>query len=395
MAKAFRKSMLKIGTYHSPDGEVEITPERLQHWSQEFGKLTSAGQVVPMHWDHSDKLEDLQPISMDSFARRDRSAANSVGRLTKFNVAPDGQSAEIEFVTLTSDATEKTKNNAVYVSPVIFPEWKDGAGNTYTDVITHMDIVDHPVDHSQGPARPVKCAIRMGYGKPYKMSEENMEDEDKKAKDEETVDVEDVTEMGMDEEMPMPEEPAGPSIQDVMQALGRLGLVLPSDTDESNFVDRVRTAAIAKAAGEQEPEMEDDDMGQQNPVVQDPQIATMSLQARQALAYGERQHRSSVQSHLDNLLKTGRCTPAEHNQRKSGVAAIKLSLDKSGNPRKSDVESWIESREAVPKGTFWSDEQKLTRMSAQPHPGPVNFNSQMSNEEEAAIAERHMKKLGL
>lgn len=407
MAKAFRKSMLKVGTYHSPDGVVEVTPERLRHWSDEFKKLTKAGQVVPMHWDHSEKIEDLQPVSMDAFKKRERSASNSVGRLTKFDVAPDGKSANIEFVTLTNDATEKTASNAVYVSPVIFPEWKDGHGHTYTDVITHMDIVDHPVDHSQGPARPVMCAIRMGYGnKPYKMSDDEMMDDDDKKKldDEDMPSEDDVLEMGMDEDempmpMPEPEPPAGPSIQDVMQALGRLGLVLPSDTDESNFIDRVRTAAIAKAASETEPEMEDDPMmgNESAPVVQDPQIATMSLQARAALAFGEKQHRKSINEQLDSLLRSGRCTPAEYNQQKQAVGAIKLSLDKSGNPRKSSVESWIESREACPKGTFWSEEQKLkaTRMSVQPQPGPYKFDKSISNEEADAIADRHLKKLGL
>jgi hypothetical protein len=186
MAKAFRKSMLKVGTYHSPDGVVEVTPERLRHWSEEFQKMSSAGQVIPMHWDHGNESEDLLPISMDNFQRKaTRSARNSVGKLTKFDVAPDGNSANIEFVTLTSDATNKTAANSVYVSPVIFPEWKDGHGNTYTDVITHMDIVDHPVDHSQGPAKPVMCCIRMGYGKPYKMSDDEMDDDKKKKSDDE------------------------------------------------------------------------------------------------------------------------------------------------------------------------------------------------------------------
>jgi hypothetical protein len=161
-------------------------------------------------------------------------------------------------------------------------------------------------------------------------------------------------------------------------------------------MDRVRTAAIAKAASDTQPEMEEPVMGNEaNPVVQDPQIATMSLQARAALAFGEKQHRQNIASQLESLLKNGKCTPAEYHQQKQNAGAIKLSLDKNGNPAKSSVESWIDSREAVPQGTFWSDEQKLTRMSVQSHPGPYKFDKSISDEEADAVAQRHMKKLGI
>jgi hypothetical protein len=377
MSKSFRKAALRVGTYHSPDGIVRVTPSRLRHWAEQFNAMTEAGQVIPMHWDHGNDLESLQPIAMDAFERKaTRSAANSVGKLTKLRVAPDGQSAELEFITLTPSATEKVEANAVYVSPVIFPEWKDGAGHTYTDVITHMDLVNHPVDHSQGPAKPVPqpalmSCIRMGMdNKPYKMG-----DDEKPAAPAMNAPP---------EPMPEPESPATEMsvLGDVIAALAGFGLILPNDTTEENFLDRVRTAAIAAAgsdpgAGAMDPNAQPQ---QQDMAVTQPQIATMSLEAQRAIAFGERQHKASVQSQLQNLLETGKCTPSEFNAQKQLIGALKLSLTDEGEPVASSVEAWIESRKPVPAGTFWDSEEKLKRLSSIPanHPGPVKVGGEVT-----------------
>lgn len=376
MAKAFKKSTLHVGTYHSPDGEVVVTPARLSHWAGEHQRLTDANQVVPMHWDHSGNPDELKPIAMDAFDRKDRTAENSVGKLTGFTLAEDGQSADIEFVTLTPSATEKVESNAVYVSPVIFPAWKDGAGNQYSDVITHMDLVDHPVDHSQGPAvpieKPIACAIRMGLSpKPFRMSQElPMADADKTA------------------DNSTPGDGTQPSVKEVLDSLGEFGLKLPGDTTEANFFDRVRTAAIA---GTDDPSISGADI-----TAADPQIMTMSLQARQALAFGEQQHRKSVMGELDHLLQSGRCTPAEYDDHKQSVGIMKLSLDDKGNPSQGAAEHWIKSRQPVPEGTFWSNDEKLKRMSAMPaeQPGPTSFGGEMSQADEDAQVERMTARLG-
>src|SRR5690606_23292551 len=63
---------------------------------------------------------------------------------------------------------------------------------------------------------------------------------------------------------------------------------------------------------------------------------------------------------LDNLLKTGRCSPAEADRHRKAISAVKLSLDRSGNPRTSDTEKWIADRESLPEGAVWDN---TTRMS--------------------------------
>lgn len=389
--QAFKKLILSVGEHHSPDGTVVVTTDRLHHWANEFSRMKNAGQVVPAHWDHSSDIEELTPISMDVFDRprkdmfdaKQRSAAMSVGKLADFKVAADGQSAEIVLETLTDSATEKVNANAVYVSPVIFPEWQDGRGNTYTDCITHMDLVNWPVDSRQGPFQPVEqqpiaCAIRMGLTPTiYRLSEGYpMSDEDKKD-DEPTVMSEDATELEDDAMMDAEETPSsegGQKLADVLGALASMNIMLGDDTTSANLLDRLHAAVLTAVAHTSKPEeVMDDEPKLDDPIPQAPQIATMSVESQKALAYASNVHRQTVAKELDSLFKSGRCTPAEYNQQKARIGAIKLSLDKRQQPIKSEVERFIDNRKPVPKGTFWSDEQKTKRMSAQPIEQPESW----------------------
>jgi hypothetical protein len=169
----FKKAVLRVGTYHSPDGEVPVTPERLQHWRREFQRMKSARQVVPVDWDHAEQSNraGLTPLSLGDFRKR-RSARNTVGHLVDFDLTEDG--AVLTLDVPDENAADKADKNLVFVSPVISPAWRDGALNEYADCITHVDFVNHPVDYSQGPFERIStetnqqpaiaCALRMGLG---------------------------------------------------------------------------------------------------------------------------------------------------------------------------------------------------------------------------------------
>lgn len=364
----FTKSILKPGTYHSPDGIVEVTPERLRHWEAGVKKLQKAGYAIPSHFDHSNEIDMLEPIAMDVLERRrNRSAEATVGRLKDMKVAPDGQSAEIVLETLTPGAKQSVESNAVYVSPVIFPQWKDGAGNVYDDVITSFDLVDHPVDHSQSSFVPsqrmsVIHAIRMGVNsKPFRLGPPPMEEKDVPDDETESTDSEAPDQELPPEPEPEPEMGSGGDSQnlaDVIQALQGMNIVLPPDTSPGNFLDRLHTALLTAAAHQGLDNGAGGDMGEQPAEAASPMIATMSVQQRATHNYAQNQYSAGIKSRLESLLKTGRCKPSEADQKRREITAVRLSLSPNGTPRKSSVEQWIESREVVPKGTFWSAEQK-------------------------------------
>jgi len=408
----FQKTMLTVGEYHSPDGQVRVTPGRLKHWEKNFKRLDNARQVVPMHWDHGSDVDSLRPLSQTEFHRnKTRSAKNSVGKLTDFKVSQDGKSAEITFQTLDSQATSKVASNAVYVSPVIFPKWKDGAGNQYRDLITHLDLVNHPVDHSQSLAKkvepqPITCCLRMGLSnQPFRlgasMADKDKYDDDEMLDDDIDMELDDDDEMldddaemldgegdvdididldddddemlgddldaeidsemedlGMDsgEEMDLDIVDDGSQVGDLMLALADHDVVLPEDTSMENFMDRLRTALIAKK-GTSSDSQPNSDFDQGETIVADPQIATMS-------SYATKSYNAKLNRNLKALLKSGRCTPVEYRQRRKQAEVVKLSLNSQGKPKRNTVSEWIRSRAQLPKGAVWSSREKLKRMSS-------------------------------
>ena len=368
MSGTFSKSILKVGTYHSPDGVVVVTPARLKHWEREARRLQSAGYALPSHFDHSNEEELLEPIRMDVLKqRRNRSAEKTVGHLERFTVAPDGRSAEIVLHTLTPGATQSVATNSVYVSPVIFPSWKDGAGNHYEDCLTSFDLVDHPVDHSQSSFVPavrmglrVCPAIRLGLGKPFylgaKPVAKNRGKAARKARfkqafkaglvrmgsdydpaaddDQEEVAAPDAADDAAPtaEETPTPSDDPSPTdtmavadavapdlLDSVLQLLGTFGVALPDDTTDANLIPHLRVALTALLNAEAQDKVDEeteamDETGTDPnlpgptpsgmPTPVSPTIAMMSLGERKAYDRAQVLERKLRDTHATGVKKS-------------------------------------------------------------------------------------------
>ena len=362
MGKVFRKAVLAVNQYQSGDGAVTVTSDRLKHWEGQFRKLTEAGYAIPMHWNHAavDDFELLSPITMDSLSRRDtRGAHNTEGRMTDFRVSPDGQSAEITVEVLTPSAQEKVEANSVYVSPVIFPEFRDGHGNSYADVITSVDLVDYPVDHSQGPFLPTQepslmgCAIRMGLAPKYYQPD--------KVKRMDNIGDQPVA--GPDDMNQAPDA-GGDIVAQIVAALAQGGIVLPEGTDASNIVQAIQ--ATMGGGQDQTPD-----------TVASPDIQTMSLaKVRAAQTYAERYFRDGLTAKLNELRDSGRMSDEEYKAKTASVGVARLSLNSKGEAAPTELDKWIESRKPLPEGTFKTAtfqakaSSKLARMSVAEPPSP-------------------------
>lgn len=203
--KKFFKHMLRVGRYFSPDRQVDVTPDKLKALQANFDRMTKAGYVVPIHWDHGTAAEST-PMSVDEF-RNKRTAKNTVGVLSDFRLNDEGDAAIVTVDLRRPEAVAAAEANDVQLSPVIFDEWSDGKANKYKDAITTVDLVNHPVDPDQTDFSPVAdlvtpaekavapyvdqatgmvaCAIRLGLdaGKPQtfffaKKDDEEDDDED-------------------------------------------------------------------------------------------------------------------------------------------------------------------------------------------------------------------------
>lgn len=394
----FRKAVLKVGTYHSPDGVVEVTPDRLRHWEKQVKKIQATGYAIPMHWDHSSEMELLEPIKLTTLQEnKNRSAQNTVGRLLDFEVSPKGDSAVIRVEGRTTQAKEAMQSNAVFVSPVLFSEWKDGSGQTYTDTIGSIDLVDYPVDYAQGPFEPVqttetktqsmRCCIRMS-SKPktvYRMAMP-YEEEDKEESEKDESSVDPATEPAMDSTMGeseaefKPANPAATSVSDVVQSLTQVGIVLPDDTTTANFLERLRPALLTAIASKQQPQQEmpatelPPEQQPEQPVLADqPQIAAMSARIRQLEQERINDKKTVAQQRLDSLLKSGRITPHEFQKLKSDLSVQRMSVTKDGSVDTGKIGVWIESREQLPKGAVWDASQRIERLGLYKVDAPESF----------------------
>lgn len=349
MAK-FKKAILEAGrVYHSPDGKLEVTPERLAHWAAKHRQFKDAGIAVPVSWGHDDDPSKSLPVKFGKGEKR-RLPQNTVGYLDSFELTPDGQAAEITLDIRRKADAELVRENLAYVSPVVFSHWADGDGVEHEDCITHCDLVQHPVDHHQSEfSEVVACSLRMGLdtGKPalYRLQDEPSEEMEEET-NEDAV------------------QPDGDRLSRVIEELRRVDIILSDDTNETNLLAHLEQALLTMAA------MKGDDMSDEQVAVNTPDFAALSLDQGRYRKHADKQHQSVVKSRLDSLLSSGRCTPAEHKEKSSVIGTVRLSLDDDGNHQESAIETWVASRETIPAGTFYPVEQQL-RMAVVEHPEVV------------------------
>jgi len=416
----YKKSILRVGTYHSPDGTVQVTPERLQHWARMHRKLRRNRQVVPIDWDHADDPTTAIPMSASAFRQKKRSAKNTVGHLRDFRVAKDGKSAQIVLDIHRKNAAEAADANSVFVSPVIFERWNDGAGNKYEDVITHVDFVNHPVDASQGLFSPtetgsVALALRFGLdrGRPkvYRLEldvEDEEEDDDDLIVEEDDVADEDAggelpdflmeggedEEPGTDDFMPEDEDIIEMGDEDVLAGqeaddelaeqirsdLIAAGIAAPEGVDPildaKQFLGQLCAALRQKAMDDKGGE---EGLGDEMDIMPEegggelmetsPEFAAMSLRLKRAEQRSSaaeqrliRMARNQKTEALKGLLKTGRITANEFNTQCAALRTVKMSLGPDGEPKRTDLDAFIQARKAVPAGAMWPHNSEL-RMS--------------------------------
>ena len=396
----FTKRILEVGRYESPDGEVVVTPERLQHWSDTFRSMRKKKLGIPIGWDHHDDPNLSKPIQLGPGKRK--AAKDVVGYVQDFQVGDDGQTAELTIDVPRDEDADKVKHNLAYVSPVIFDQWKDGRGEVHKDCITRVDLVQHPVDNSQTPFEAVACSLRMGLdtGKPETFRLAEMPEESEGSN---TVDVD--------------------RLKSVIAALASMNVVLPADTTAMNFFERVEAALLTAAAmgGGESDDLEEAEQEQFAALSSQRGSAALSSQRDSTALSTERaenetseestdslegegmseleskllnhantQHREGVVRRLSVLLENGQCTPAEHKDKAEAAGAVRLSLNDEGVHEGSPLESWIESREAVPKGTFWSSEQRTQLATEVPHPEGIE--GELSDEDADKVVDEILGK---
>lgn len=153
MTRKFTKRMLATGGFHAPEGIVNVTDLRRKSWEDKAKRISEMGYKIPVHFDHQDTKECLPQEPGEHEEKRRMGAAQTVGSLVEFRAHDDY--AEVVIETDDPKAIHAIETNKVFVSPVLFDSWQSGTGAVIDDIIGAFDLVDLPVDYSQGPFKPV------------------------------------------------------------------------------------------------------------------------------------------------------------------------------------------------------------------------------------------------
>lgn len=383
MPATFTKKIASPGTYSVPipggkEGEtrqVILDRERFKRWAANFDAMSQAGLKIPAPYRHDPQA---MPVRLHGDAQ-DVDAYNNAGFWSKVWVGDDGALYGKLEVPRDEDAS-KIGSTVVEVSPLAKSSWSDGAGNVYEDAITHIALVTHPVVPGQdnfvsGDANKITAMA---------FSSENM------------IAAEGVK-LAMDD--PSQVRGSGPenvnastaTLQDALKLLReKKGLTLPGDTNETNLIERL---VVALTAIESETNPDDDDgitnppnkskeqpapiamsnelqFAQFNPVtgerLPDEQIAKnkaaaeaaqkstdlpLSQEIQAQMAFAKKTIAQNYRSRVEQLVRTGRCTPAYANKHlKPLLDDIQLSFDSQGNAHAGHLDVILNSLEALPQG---------------------------------------------
>jgi hypothetical protein len=359
MAKFKKTILVDDRDYHSPDGVLTVDRGQKAHWAKKVQEFTSRNFGIPCFWDHQADPKKAQPVQFDGSKRR--RAKGQAGWLVGASLADDG-GLELEFDVPGAADAKQVKSNLAKVSPVFWESIKDGRGQTHENIIGACDFVVHPVDDTQTnfeEAGAIACSV-VRYSNGDTPQFLRFSEGDDMADENENTD-------GGNEDSAVTDDNGG-RLKKVTEALASMDIVLSDDTNEENFLEHLEQALLTAAAQSGE---NPGTAGEDNEVeVTAPQFAAMSLERKKEKLYLDKQNRSQLQTRLSAVLESGRCTPAEHKEQSPKLVAVRLSLDDNGDSIPSSLESWIDSREAVPAGTFWTDEQRLRLgpVEAAPHP---------------------------
>ena len=205
--KKFWKEVIRPGKYTPANGKtVDVTPERIKTWKEESERLMANGNRIPIPYHHA---PDAVPVLAESPSV---STYDCAGYVEDFEL--DDQGGLHALIDPATDDDAKNFNTKIRDVSIMAQPWKDGNGNEYSDVITHIAACYHPVMNKQTPFIPsegIALSLTMAY----------------------------------EEDSASHEGGSATSLESAVQLLRDLGVELGDDVTPENFIERLCTAVRA------------------------------------------------------------------------------------------------------------------------------------------------------
>lgn len=449
MAK-FKKKVLEPGTYQSPDGEIIITPERINHWVNSFKEMKNAGLKIPTPWGHQSKA------SPDYEEREFTESKYNAGFIDSF--ATDSNGALIAVLDVPREEDIDRVGTVVQeVSPQVETSWRDGKGKVWTDVITHLALVTHPVVPNQdnfeiiAPVGATRLSLKQKLSNSTS-GEKPMADEVDTDTDTDTVAEEvkkpeeskksDKPKKKKEKEVPNFEENeegtegAGGLDPELLDLLASCKIIIPDDITEKDFIPALKAACATlkhsqeggmgggegaddllqgldlggledAMGGEKPPETPTEppaeggaETPEKGPLMEQQPSMTMSLnqkntEDRLVMLQNklEEADRNRMANEIELLLSQGKITPVIASNLKNDLKGYRLSLNSNGVQDVSLAQSKIEAFKLMPEGSAWGNEERIRLRAVAEEALPSEFKN-FSNEEAEKIADNQLKATG-
>lgn len=342
----FNKEILKPGTYTvlGLDGSrrvEEITPQRIRKWVAAFNAMKSRGIHIPAPWGH--KLDIKAGTKTDAPLSDPRNNAGfwnelafdeTTGRLTGVLEVPEIADAE------------KVGTTIKEVSPLVQAGWVDGLGNKYDEAILHIALCTNPVIPGQENFEPVSDATLQGAmacslsGWMGDLGAGAMPAQQGGALYDNAIAGDPTLAAGM----------TG-TIFEAIRSLRALGLDLPPDTHEGNFLERITVAARAYLSAKRQSMLP----GGMDSIQQEPTPVVMSNTTQNSqesaayIAYASNMARQDYERRIAALARSGRLTDAYRQKHIDPLLrSFQLSLDTDGKPKPTQLDMLLEALEALP-----------------------------------------------
>lgn len=375
------------GRYASPDGPVDIPATRVKHWSEQFGRMKAAGLKVPVAWGHVSTA--LPKTQAEADKQEFESTKYNAGYVEEIKQAPNG---DLEFVfDVETDAAAKLGTSIKDASPLILPEFRDGAGNAWNDVIGHFALCKQGVIAGQSEFQPVAansqpalaCGLALSLSGKHKKAVRLAMPFDKDTDDQDDVDGVRTETATADDD---PETGDGIELNDMgagngeqtktqlLQLLDSAGLPIGDYSDESDLVEKLIVALnVKKSHNEHDSAQQQQSAAPDKPlVVADGAPVAMSLEQVKSnpvtlalFNHIETNEKATLAGRLAKCLSSGRCTPAIKVKLQPAMDGFRLSLGADGKPQATALHAQIELLESLPAGAAWEPGEKAQRLGLQ------------------------------
>ena len=320
----FEQTFLKPGRYHVGGGKFrDLTAAEISDYVTGTKELLAAKHGVPLIFEHA-------PAGSEEGSPRDRRAGqvkHGAGWLSDVKIGSDGSALHVLEVT-DADAAKKLADGSIkFTSPELRPCWTDGHGRQFKNIISHVALTHKPRNPDQSELQQLENEPALQFSladlEPIQMADdEKDQDADDKTPVDEATDRETPADASDNPDMPKPggESQEAKQLESCVAYLKTMGIALPSDTDSSNFMDRLltglMTAAEQKIQAESEAakDEEDDDTA---PLQEEKPPLQFSLADVEAEGFSNRllakvvkQEFAGCKSRLERLVATNNITPA-------------------------------------------------------------------------------------